>query len=135
MPELFKIDIIATFTFPKNDHGDILGFTETYEDVRGTKDLWDRIDDTLEKGVVPLKQYNSVSLMVCPQPNEVNMATTDPNFNPSGNAAVTDIKNAVVELEKYILHNVAPGRRRSLALTKLEDFSMWAVKAAVVGDE
>jgi len=32
------------------------------------------------------------------------------------------------------MDNIPNGRRRSVALTKLEDFSMWAVKAAVVGD-
>lgn len=62
------------------------------------------------------------------------MSVTDPKFNPSANPDVAIIKELVVEMEKYILDNVSEGRRRSVALTKLEDFSMWAVKAAVVGD-
>lgn len=62
------------------------------------------------------------------------MAVTDPKFNPSNNDQVNAIKNHVVMMEKYILDNIPNGRRRSIALTKLEDFSMWAVKAAVVGD-
>lgn len=63
------------------------------------------------------------------------MAVTDPGFNPSGNRTIAGIKESVVELERFILTEIEPGRRRSVALTKLEDFSMWAVKAAVVGDE
>ena len=62
------------------------------------------------------------------------MSVTDPKFNPSNNKIVADIKDAVVEMEQYIMDNIPNGRRRSVALTKLEDFSMWAVKAAVVGD-
>ena len=63
------------------------------------------------------------------------MAATDPHFNPSNSQVVAGIKDEVVRFEQYILDNIPPGRRRSIALTKLEDFSMWAVKAAVVGDE
>lgn len=63
------------------------------------------------------------------------MAVTNPKFNPSNNLVVNAIKEDVVRMEQYILDNISPGRRRSVALTKLEDFSMWAVKAAVVGDE
>jgi len=62
------------------------------------------------------------------------MSVTDPKFNPSNNQTVDGIKNAVVDMEQYIIDNIPNGRRRSVALTKLEDFSMWAVKAAVVGD-
>ncbi len=63
------------------------------------------------------------------------MRVTDPKFNPSNNPAITEIKDAVVEMELLILRTVDNVRRRSIALTKLEDFSMWAVKAAVVGDQ
>jgi hypothetical protein len=62
------------------------------------------------------------------------MGVTDVNFNPSGNTVIHDIKTKVLELERLIEAMIPPGRRRSLALTKLEDFSMWAVKAAAVGD-
>ena len=61
------------------------------------------------------------------------MSVTDRAFNPSGNEAVDAIKAKVIELEQLILALPA-GRRRSVALTNLETTSMWAVKAAVVGD-
>lgn len=62
------------------------------------------------------------------------MATTDPKFNPSGNPQITEIKEAVLELEAAI-NKLPPTRRRSVALTQLEGAAMWAVKAAAVGDE
>lgn len=48
---------------------------------------------------------------------------------------VDALRDAVNNLGDYIEDNIEPGRRRSVALTKLEDFSMWAVKAAAVGDD
>lgn len=63
------------------------------------------------------------------------MSVTDPKFNPSNSPIIDTIKEEVVDMEKYILKHIPAGRRRSVALTKLEDFSMWAVKAAVVGDD
>jgi hypothetical protein len=63
------------------------------------------------------------------------MSVTDVNFNPSKNTTVHDIKTKVLELERLVEQMVPPGRRRSIAMTKLEDFSMWAVKAAAVGDD
>lgn len=62
------------------------------------------------------------------------MSVTDQKFNPSGCPVIASIKAAVCDLEKNILSVIPPGRRRAVALTKLEDFSMWAVKAAAVGD-
>lgn len=61
------------------------------------------------------------------------MSDTDVKFNPSGDPVVAAIKTAVVDMEQLILSVIPPGWRRSVALTKLEDFSMWAVKAAAVG--
>ena len=61
------------------------------------------------------------------------MSVTDRDFNPSQNEQVDAIKAKVIEMEELLLQLPA-GRRRSVALTKLEDFSMWAVKSAVVGD-
>ena len=58
---------------------------------------------------------------------------TDPNFNPSGNPTITFIKEQVNIIADEI-STWPDGRRKSIALTKLEDFSMWAVKAAAVGD-
>ena len=61
------------------------------------------------------------------------MSVTDPKFNPSGDPLITEIKEAANALAA-VIEKVEPGRRRSIALTKLEDASMWAVKAAAVGD-
>jgi hypothetical protein len=43
---------------------------------------------------------------------------------------VGEIQAALAELVEAL----PSGRRRSIALTQLEQASMWAVKAAVVGD-
>lgn len=61
------------------------------------------------------------------------MAVTDKSFNPSGNELVDEIKTKVIELEELLMQLPA-GRRRSISLTHLEDFSMWAVKTAICGD-
>lgn len=58
---------------------------------------------------------------------------TDVGFNPSGNEQIHEIKTKANELAA-IIGLLPPGRRRSHALTQLEDASMWAVKAAAVGD-
>lgn len=59
---------------------------------------------------------------------------TDPSFNPSGSAQVSNIKETA-NLLAGIIGDLPPGRRRSIALTKLEEASMWAVKAATCGDD
>lgn len=63
------------------------------------------------------------------------MAVTDPTFNPSGSENVAAIKAAALEFERVIRANTPTSRRQSVALTHLETASMWAVKAAVCGDE
>ena len=63
------------------------------------------------------------------------MTVTNPEFNPSGKESIKQIKEAGAELEEAIMINVAPGRRRAVALTQLEGALMWAVKAAAVGDD
>lgn len=63
------------------------------------------------------------------------MTVTDPAFNPSNNQVIAGLKEGALNMEQFILDNIPEGRRRAIALTKLEDFSMWAVKAAAVGDE
>lgn len=63
------------------------------------------------------------------------MTVTDPAFNPSNNQVIAGLKEGALNMEQFILDNIPGGRRRAIALTKLEDFSMWAVKAAAVGDE
>lgn len=62
------------------------------------------------------------------------MAVTDPAFNPSGNpdiAAIKEASNALAAVIEKLPHS----RRRAVALTNLETASMWAVKAAAVGDD
>ena len=61
-------------------------------------------------------------------------AVTDVGFNPSGNDTISDIKTQANVLAK-IIDKLPNGRRKSVALTKLEDASMWAVKTAAVGDD
>ena len=63
------------------------------------------------------------------------MAVKDRDFNPSGSDAVAAIKQAAIDFELVIKRNSPASRRQSVALTNLETASMWAVKAAVCGDE
>jgi len=58
---------------------------------------------------------------------------TDVNFNPGNDLAITAIKTKANGLADAIGF-VRPSRRRAIALTRLEDASMWAVKAAACGD-
>lgn len=62
------------------------------------------------------------------------MSVTDRDFNPSGSEDVAAIKQAAIDFEMIIRKHCKPGRRQSVALTQLETASMWAVKAAVCGD-
>lgn len=62
------------------------------------------------------------------------MPVTEVEFNPSGNSDVHEIKTKANELAA-VIERLPPGRRRSIALTQLEQASMWAVKAAARGDE
>jgi hypothetical protein len=61
------------------------------------------------------------------------MAITDTGFNPGGNPVIHKIKTKANEMAA-VIEALPPGRRRSVALTHLETASMWAVKAAAVGD-
>lgn len=62
------------------------------------------------------------------------MPVTDPNFNPSGSDTIKTLKEEANYFASLI-ERLPEGRRRSLALTYLETASMYAVKAAAVGDE
>lgn len=62
------------------------------------------------------------------------MAVTDRDFNPSGSDAIAAIKQAAIDFELVIKQNTPASRQQSVALTNLETASMWAVKAAAVGD-
>jgi hypothetical protein len=59
---------------------------------------------------------------------------TDTGFNPSGDPAIHAIKTKANDLAMEI-GKLPVGRRKSVALTKLEEASMWAVKAAACGDK
>lgn len=62
------------------------------------------------------------------------MPVTDTNFNPSGDATIHAIKSKANELAELI-EALPAGRRRSIAITNLEQASMWGVKAAACGDD
>lgn len=56
-------------------------------------------------------------------------------FNPANNSTVQHIKERAAEFINYIHNNVnvknsEEGRLKSLALTSIEEATMWAVKAA-----
>lgn len=62
-------------------------------------------------------------------------ATTIPSFNPSNDARVAYIKDRIEALIKHIREygdNEADPRCKAIALTKLEEASMWAVKSLFV---
>ena len=63
------------------------------------------------------------------------MKVTDSKFNPSGSESIGAIKRAANTFAEVIKENTPQGRRQSIALTNLETASMYAVKAAAVGDE
>ena len=62
------------------------------------------------------------------------MVVSVTGFNPSDNQTVHEIKVAA-NLLATLIEGMYPGRRRSVALTHLETATMWAVKAATVGDQ
>lgn len=53
----------------------------------------------------------------------------------SDSECVRAIKHRAQSLERYIIDNVANGRRRAAALTFLETAVMYAMKAADIGDK
>lgn len=55
--------------------------------------------------------------------------STLPEFNPSGDERVAEIKRMTEELMKYLRENVPENRCRSIAITNYEQAAMWAVKA------
>ena len=64
----------------------------------------------------------------------MSTASTNPHFNPSGTPEVQEIKDRTESLIAYVRENVPDGRCRALALTKLEEASMWAVKGFFVSE-
>jgi len=57
------------------------------------------------------------------------MSVTNRDFNPSGSAQVTDLKQGFTDLELLIMRACPEGRRRAVALTHLETAAMYAVKS------
>lgn len=49
-------------------------------------------------------------------------------------AVLANIRLKFNDLEQFIEENVVSGRRRSIAMSNLETASMFAIKAATVGD-
>lgn len=57
------------------------------------------------------------------------------NITPLDSDDAEGIKLKANELAAMIERKVLPGRRKSLALTNLEQATMWAIKALTQGDE
>jgi hypothetical protein len=62
-------------------------------------------------------------------------ATTLPKFNPSGSSDVDIIKSTCEELLAIVKQIDGDPRCKSIALTKIEEASMWAVKSLFVGED
>lgn len=65
----------------------------------------------------------------------MSKATTLPNFNPTGDPRVAEIKSKTEELIKLVREygdNEADPRCKSLAITNYEQAAMWAVKSLFV---
>jgi len=60
---------------------------------------------------------------------DTDTATTLPDFNPSNNEQVAQIKERTEGLMKYLRDYVPDNRCRSIAITNYEQAAMWAVKA------
>lgn len=61
------------------------------------------------------------------------MSVTDTGFNPGNDPTIHKIKTAANFMAE-IIEELPLGRRQKIALQHLETASMWAVKAAAVGD-
>lgn len=57
------------------------------------------------------------------------------NTTPIDTPETAALKRQFNDLASAIEASVLPGRRKSLALTNLEQAAMWAVKALTQGDE
>ena len=57
------------------------------------------------------------------------MSVTNPKFNPSGKPSVSAIKQKGLELEDTIRKHGVDNRRKQIALVRLEEALMWAVKS------
>ena len=60
---------------------------------------------------------------------------TNPDFNPSTLPGIDAIKTGFVKMQKIIEDNAPECARRTIALRKMEEACMYAVRAAVEGDE
>lgn len=55
--------------------------------------------------------------------------STLPEFNPSNDERVAEIKRMTEKIFEYLRNNVPDNRCRSIAITNYEQAAMWAVKA------
>jgi len=58
-----------------------------------------------------------------------SIPSTLPDFNPSGDHRVAEIKRLTEGLLKYLRENCPDNRCRSIAITNYEQAAMWAVKS------
>lgn len=63
------------------------------------------------------------------------MTIRNPAPTPEQTTAINAIKHEFCNLEALLLSQVPSNRERSLALTNLEQASMWATKAILEGDK
>lgn len=54
--------------------------------------------------------------------------------SPEGLAKITFLREEFSAMDKVIRANTPASREQSLALTKLEEMAMWAIKAVVCND-
>lgn len=67
--------------------------------------------------------------------NTVNESLTNQTPNVGQVERIENVRWAAKTLAQRIIHNSEPSRQRSLAVTKLEESIMWAVKGIVLEDE
>lgn len=63
---------------------------------------------------------------------DTDNASTMPEFNPSGFEDVNKIKSTAEALIKFVRDLDGDPRCKNIAITKLEEASMWAVKSLFV---
>lgn len=65
---------------------------------------------------------------------EVDASLTNQTPDAEQIGRIEDLRDDAKALSRRILRNTRPGREQSLAITKLEEALMWAVKAVVLED-
>jgi hypothetical protein len=107
-----------------------------FEDLPNVQQIKDKLFRATVHAIVypePFEPKQPDNVVAIATASKSKTSVTDVGFNPSNNNEIHEIKTKVNELAA-IIGELPPGRRRSIALTELEGASMWAVKAAAVGD-